>query len=251
MSDQKRIEKVISSLDLGYSDIYQGDNVRELTMEAKLDTLELAAQMKDIDEAINFSVFSSLGAKHPSAEIYSIDFPSDFRASIYLLLGGYYRQAILCLRNWFEIRLAGIYYGFVSCSTLEYESWKSGTAKGVFGRTLIHRLFARAEFQKADRRLNLKHRLKKLYLELSAFTHGAGLGRYDLQSETDNVPRFNSHSVDLWFNLTSRVFSEVVICFLQAYSKNAISSLEKKELKCLYRMIPSQYQEELKSRGIF
>ncbi len=47
------------------------------------------------EEAMNFSIFNKRGEKFPTAEIYAIDFRSDYKASVYLLLGGYYRQAVL------------------------------------------------------------------------------------------------------------------------------------------------------------
>ena len=148
----KRIEKILNSLDLGFSDFFEGD-VRQLTLQEKLNIIEQAVNFVTIEEAMNFSVFSSQGSDCPTAEIYVIDFPSDLRASIYLLLGGYYRQAILCLRNWLEIRLTGIYYGFVNQNREEYDEWKRDKRKGPFGRSLIRKLFSRAEFQRLDNRI--------------------------------------------------------------------------------------------------
>ena len=237
-------------LDLGFSDFFEGENVRQLTLQKKLDIMEQAVNFVIIEEAINFSVFSSQGSNHPTAEIYAIDFPSDLRASIYLLLGGYYRQAILCLRNWLEIRLTGIYYGFINQNRTEYEEWKSGKREGPFGRNLIGKLFSRAEFQKLDNRIRLRERLKNIYSELSAFVHGGALDRYDLQSLTDNVPRFNPQAVDLWFKFAKQVFVELVICFLQAYGKNAFSSLQPNELKILHTLLPKSYQQEFQTRGV-
>ena len=248
MTTQDKIERVLYSLDIGFSDAFEGENVRQLTLQEKLDILERAVDIMIIEEAMNFSVFSTQGATCPSAEIYAIDFPSDLRASIYLLLGGYYRQAILCLRNWLEIRLTGIYYGYIHQK--QYESWKNGTIEGPFGRTLIRRLFSRSEFQKIDKKVGLRERLETLYSELSAFTHGGGLEHYDLQSQTNNVPRFNPQSVDLWFKFASRVFAELTICFLCAYSKDAFSGMQMNEIESLHHLLPPLYQQELKERGI-
>ena len=123
MSKNQRIEKVINRLDLGWSDfhfsktkragkvIVLSENVRARTLQVKLSKLELATNVLDIDESINYSIFDKKGAKHLSAQIYAVDFPSDLRASLYLLLGGYYRQSILCLRNWLEMRLTGVFFG--------------------------------------------------------------------------------------------------------------------------------------------
>ncbi len=130
MSTQDKIDKLTNTLDLEFSDFYENENVRQVTFEEKLDTLVKAVEIMRLEEAISFSISSSLGEKHPSAEIYAIDFPSDIRASIYLLLGGYYKQAILCLRNWLEIRLIGVYYGFVKQNDrAEYINWKQGNKK--------------------------------------------------------------------------------------------------------------------------
>lgn len=250
MSAQDKIEKVLYSLDIGFSDLFEGENVRQLTLQEKLDILERGVDIVIIEEAMNFSVFSTQGATCPSAEIYAIDFPSDLRASIYLLLGGYYRQAILCLRNWLEIRLTGIYYSFILQNREQYESWKNGTIEGPFGRDLIRKLFSRSEFQKIDKKVGLRKRLEAIYSDLSAFTHGSGLDRYDLQSQTDNVPRFNPQSVDLWFKFTSRVFAELAICFLHAYEKDAFSAMQISEIESLHHLLPPLYQQELKERGI-
>lgn len=250
MSKHERIEKILSSLDLGFSDFFENENVRQLTLQEKLDIIEQAANLVIIEEAMNFSVFSSQGSNHPTAEIYAIDFPSDLRASIYLLLGGYYRQAILCLRNWLEIRLTGIYYGFINQDRAQYEEWKSGRKEGPFGRTLIRRLFSRTEFQKLDKRIGLRNQLENLYSELSAFVHGGTLDRYDLQSHTDNVPRFNPQSVDLWFNFATQVFAKLVICFFQAYGRNSFCCMQMDEIKTLGNLLPKSYQQELQNGGI-
>jgi hypothetical protein len=246
-----RCEKILYALDVGFSDIFEGENVRELTLRKKTDVLEKSVNMMILEEAMNFSVFSALGSDHPSAEIYAIDFPSDLRASMYLLLGGYYRQAILCLRNWLEMRLLGVYYGFVSRNEKEYDEWKKGKSEGPFGRTLIGRLFGLAKFRDFDKRLGLRSRLDNLYSELSAFTHGGSLERYNLQSETDNVPRLNTESVELWSAFAMRVFAEIVIFFFVAYHKNAFSSLGENEMETLRNVLPSEYENELKKNDIF
>ncbi len=80
--------------------------------------------------------------------------------------------------------------------------------------------------------------------------HGRGLERYNLQSETDNVPRLNPESVELWFELAVRVFGEITMCFLLAYNKNAFSCLESNEMQTLRSLLPSEYKEELIRKDI-
>src|SRR5882762_6536676 len=102
---RKLIEEIHGSIDLGFSDYYENENVRDKTLEAHTVELQRAVELLTLEEAINYSLFESFGESHPSAEIYILDFPSDLRAAFYLLLGGYYRPALLSLRNWFEMRL--------------------------------------------------------------------------------------------------------------------------------------------------
>jgi len=70
MSNRERIERILFSLDLGFSDFYKDENVRQLTLQEKLDKIEQCVELKTIEEYMNFSVFSTKGAKHPTAEIY-------------------------------------------------------------------------------------------------------------------------------------------------------------------------------------
>lgn len=249
MSERERISRIMFSLDLGFSDIYRDENVRQLTLQGKLDKMEQGVELVVFEESMNFSVFSSKGSARPTAEIYSLDFPSDLRASIYLLLGGYYRQAILSLRNWLEIRLTGIYFGLVNQNREQYEEWKNGYARAPIGQALIRRIFSRAEFHRTDKETGLRDRLRNLHKELSAFTHGAILKRYDFQSKTDNVPRFNPQSVDLWYEFASRAFMELVLCYFLAYGRDAFR-LGKRELEILNRHLPDSYRKELRKAGM-
>jgi hypothetical protein len=145
---RERIRDVHQGLDLGFSDYYEGENVRNRTLTNKLSRIEEAHEILGVEEGMNFSLFQALGDKHPSPEIYALDFPSDLRASLYLVLGGYYRPAILSLRNWLEMRLLGIYFGCIDLNRKNYRNWKLGRFEAPFGRTLIGRLFALAEFPK-------------------------------------------------------------------------------------------------------
>jgi hypothetical protein len=243
---RERIEKIHVALDLGFSDYFdKGHNVRESTIRNKLKIIEEAVAVMQVEEAINFSLLEALGPNHPSPQIYALDFPSDLRASFYLLLGGYYRQAILCLRNWLEMRLLGIYFGLIEQDRAKYDKWRLGEFAAPFGTRLIKQLFARAEFRKAEERFGLRDRLKSLYSELCAFTHGAGLEKYDLQANTDNVPRYNSKSVDLWFALMNRTFAEIVFCLFLAYRKDIFHSIQSDEIQTILAHVPAEYEHEL------
>lgn len=244
---EKRIRSIHEGLDLGFSDYYKGQNVRDRTLLNRLKALEEAEAVLGVEEAMNFSLFQALGSEHPSPNIYILDFPSDLRASFYLVLGGYYRQAILCLRNWLEMRLLGIYFGCVEHDPAKYRDWKSGTLQPPFGRRLIRCLFARADFRRADAQFNLRDRLEALYSDLSSFTHGGGLEKYNLQRDTDNVPRYNRASVSLWLSTVERAFAEIAFWLFLTYGDKAFRALSREEVQTVLAHLPSHYRKAVQA----
>lgn len=185
---EEEIKKIMFALDLGFSTFYKDDSVLQLTLKEKLDVVKKAVELLNIEEAMNFSIFSLKGKNYPGAETFTIDFPSSLRASIYLLLGGYYRQAILCLRDLLRIHLTGIYFSLVNKDRTKYEAWKKGEEKASIDKELVKRIFDRTEFHKIDKKLGLREHLEKLYAELSAFVHTGNPALYNLQSLTDMPP---------------------------------------------------------------
>jgi len=117
---QDRIERTHFSRALRFSEYYPRENVREITITQRLDAVERAVEMTRIEEAISCSLLERLDPEHPSPQICALDFPSNLRAPLYLLVGGYYRQAILYLLNWLEMRSLGMHSGFVETEFSKY-----------------------------------------------------------------------------------------------------------------------------------
>lgn len=241
----KWLDTIYDSLDLGFSDYIPQMNVRDITIKMKGEIIEHAASLKELDEAVHFSLFNAIGPNHPSVEIYVLDFPSHLRASLYLLLVGYYRQALLCLRSWLEMTLTGVFFGVVETDRTKHTAWKRGGYEAPVGRRLIKKLFARAEFQKADRSYGLRRQVSALYSQLSEFTHGAGVSKYNLQTFTENVPRYNPQSVLLFDRVIRRTFAEVVFCLHVAYGDAVLSSLKQPEVRGLLARLPRRYAKVL------
>ena len=59
----EKIEKIINSFDLAFSDMYKDENVRQLTLEEKLMFIEKATELMVFEEAMNFSIFNKRGEK--------------------------------------------------------------------------------------------------------------------------------------------------------------------------------------------
>lgn len=184
-------------------------------------------------EAIDYSIFDKKEESHPTSVIYVYNFPSDLRASCYLLLGGYYRQSIASLRSWLEMYMIGMYYGVTHPNPKEFSEWMQGNKNIFFGTYLIKRIFENSKFRKGDPENRLRDEIVGLYKQLSAITHGAGMEKYDLVRFSDNVPRYNSHSVDIWFDFVQRVFSVIVNSMYLSYGNIIFHALDENEVSVI------------------
>ena len=143
------------------------------------------------------------------------------------------------------MRLLGVFFGLLETDPAKFRMWKQGKFEAPIGRRLVKRVFARAEFQKADGEYRLRKRLSALYADLSKFTHGAGLTIYNLQKMTDNVPRHNPESVLLFDRLIRRAFVEIVFCLYVAYGEAVVSFLTAREVRNLIARLPRRYGKVL------
>jgi len=241
------VDFIYNGLDLGFSDCSPGDNVRDNTIREHGPGLLRAVAVLHADEAVSYSIFSRYGDHHSAAEIYALDFPSDLRAALYVLLGGYYKQALTCLRSWFEMRLLRVYFGAVEQDQSRYADWKAGNREVPFGRSLIRRLFGEVEYRREDARVSLRRRLESLYSDLCQFTHGAGMGKHALQADTDNVPRYNRSSVELFLNILDRAFSDVLYVTWVAFGANAFACVDKDNETAILDRLAVEYRSRLEA----
>ncbi len=226
---RKDFEEIYYAFDLGFSDGYKAESVRYYTLKNELEKLKVVKSIIHADSIVNFHLFNKLGSKHPSSELW-LETNTDLHASIYLVLGGYYRQGLMCLRSWFEITLDGIYYSRnFRYKGSKYEQWKKGERRSPSWKGLLESLFSRDEFVTADK-IDLTNKMQNLHDELCAFVHNTAMDVYDLQKGRDNVPRYISSSSDLWFNLLKKTFNLITLVQFVAYSKQ-FKEMRMKEYK--------------------
>lgn len=229
--DEEREDKInalVFSFDLGFSDIWPNESVRSTTFEKKYEELEKIRNIKSGDSIVNFILFAKLGEEHPSAQLW-LETDTDLSSSIYLLLGGYYRQALMCLRNWLELTLIGIYYNrYYKEKTSRYNQWKEGERQSPTWRDLLDSLFSRTEFQKADNLIGLRKKLEILYNELSEFVHNRGMSKHQLQEGRDNVPRYVENAFNIYYEMLQRTFDLLVLVLFTEY-KNELEYTKEKE----------------------
>lgn len=238
------IDEFILSFDLGFSDIYPDESVRFMTFRRKMKELGLFKKIINADSIINS--FLSFDTQHPQAQLW-LESQTDLMASLYLILGGYYRQGFICVRTWFEITLLGIYYSkYYKGNNSRYDQWKRGVRRSPNWKNLLKSLFSRPEFEIADKKIKLKSKLEEFYTELSAFVHNRGMLKYDLQKGRDNVPRFVDHAFDLYLDMVLRTFNMIALALYTCYREDLpqLSSKEFTELEPLLTEETKKYVTE-------
>jgi len=248
MDDEKeeKLKALVFSFDLGFSDMYQNESVRSITIENKFEELEHIRKIKEGDSIVNFVLFMKLGEKHPSAQIW-LETETDLSSSIYLMLGGYYRQALMCLRTWLELTLIGIYYNkYYKEGTSRYNQWKTNQRQSPTWKNLLDSLFTRPEFQNANKSINLRRELEVLYTELSAFVHNRGMSKYKLQNGRDNVPRYVENAFDVYYKMLQKTFDTLVLILFVSYQKE-LAYVKKEEWGKIENLLTKETRQYVES----
>lgn len=238
----EKMENLIFAFDLGFSDMYANDSVRFRTFRGKMKQLLEVENLIKVDSILNYAVFAILGAEHPSSQLW-LESETDLKASIYLVLGGYYRQAVATSRNWLEIALTGIYFNqYYRGPSSRYNQWKAGVRQSPKWPQLLDSVFRRATFAIVDTKRDLRQTLNNLYSELSSFVHSRGIEIYALQNGRDNVPRYIEHSFDLWFSLAKRTLSAISLVLIIEYGDELRTYLQAspEELRRLKESLPTE-----------
>ena len=229
--------------DLGPSDGYR-NSVRVQTFENQQSALLEVANLVRLDYILTEALFHILPYGHPTSEL-STESETDFKASIYLALGGYYRQAIAALRGWLEIILTGIYYNrLYNYLDSPYDRFKQGCERSPRWTNLLKDLFERENFARADREHNLKQLLKYFYDDLSAFIHRRGFGQHDLQLRRD-IPRYDRDSFDLWLSQAKRASDATVQVLIVEYAQQLRQyfSTSSQEVASFQKHLPKETAE--------
>jgi len=248
MSDKsnEHLEALVFSFDLGFSDIYPNESVRSITFENKSEELEHIRRIKNADSIVNFVLFAKLGGEHPSAQMW-LETETDLSASIYLMLGGYYRQALICLRTWLELALIGIYYSkYYKGETSRYNQWKSNQRRSPAWKNLLDSLFTRPEFKSVDKAIDLRCKLKTLYTELSAFVHNRGMAQYKLQDGRNNVPRYVEHAFDTYHRMLQETLNMLILVLFVAYT-NELTYTKEEEWEAIENLLGDETKQYVES----
>lgn len=212
------------AFDWGWSDSYRSESARAQALKYRPSQSRVLARISEGDSLMNFALWSSLPQGHPVGELW-LETQTDLHSTIYLAYGGYFRQAFVVLRTWFELTIAGLYFAnHYKQPNSRYRQWRAGNRQAPASMPVVATsLSSHAEKSSGIGAEDIRQRLEPVYSRLSHHVHGQGLDIYDLQKGRDNVPRFLVQSYDLWWIGVTEVFA--TICYLyKLFYTNEMSS---------------------------
>jgi len=208
------------AFDWDWSDTYRSESARAQALQHRPVHSRVLARVCEGDSLVNFALWSSLPQGHPVGELW-LETQTDLHAAIYLAYGGYFRQAFVILRTWFELAIAGLYFAnHYEQPNSRYRQWRAGSRQAPASMPMVATSLA----SHADKSLDvsaddIRQRLEPVYSRLSHHVHGQGLDVYDLQNGRDNVPRFLARSFDLWWTGVTEVFATICYLYRLFYTK--------------------------------
>lgn len=245
-NNRPKVDELFGAFDLGFSDTFAEDSVRQQTFRSKLDGLIDTRKVIDGNSIVNYALFVELGDDHPTPRLW-LECETDLHGSIYLTLGGYYRQALICLRTWLELTLTGIYYNrYYRGKNSRFEQWKRGRRQSPRWSQLLISLFGRQSLKRANNVIALEQRLRDTYNEISSFVHGRGMELYELQQGRDNVPRFLEHSFDLWLRFLKQTYGLLLLTLFAEYGEALDSYFRRNAIEAqrLVEVLPAEVSSE-------
>jgi len=205
--------KCEQTFDWYWSDESRSESSRSQALKQRPAHTRTLARLCEGNNLLHFALWTSLPQGHPVGELW-LETETDLHAAIYLAYGGYFRQAFVILRTWFELTVAGVYFAnHYKQSNSRYRQWRGGTRQAPANmREVAESLASYAIKSLAVSSGAIQQQLEPVYSLLSHHVHGQGLDVYDLQNGRDNVPRFLARSFDLWWSGVIQVFAAT--CYL-------------------------------------
>lgn len=210
------------TFDWYWSDVARTESARAQALRHRPKHTRTLAKICEGNNLIHFALWSSLPQGHPVAELW-LETETDLHAAVYLAYGGYFRQAFVILRTWFELTVAGVYFAnHYKQGNSRYRQWRAGSRQAPANMYKIAQSLAgHAPKSIQASRDAIQQHLEPVYSALSHHVHGQGLDVYDLQNGRDNVPRFLARSFDLWCSAAVQVFATICYLYTIFYAREA------------------------------
>jgi hypothetical protein len=142
---------------------------------------------------------------------------SDLENSIQLCKLGFYKSAIVTLRNVLELGLLSVYWDINDNSHIDIQKWFRASEKTPFKKTVFVKLKTNQNIMIFDSKHNIFKNIDILFKQLSDFTHSRGHYHSNQELAKSNTNRFNEQAFLKWFELMTNVIQFVVSLHILKY----------------------------------
>jgi hypothetical protein len=130
---------------------------------------------------------------------------------------GFYKHAMIALRNVLELGLLSVYWDVGGQSHLEIQNWLKSGERTPFKKNVFKKLRTHPNIHKFDDKHKLLDKTGFLYERLSNFAHTKGMKYSSRGLGKSNINTFDQSSLHGWQKLLGDVIEVVVIFHLLIY----------------------------------
>lgn len=141
----------------------------------------------------------------------------ELESSIQLCKLGFYKHAIIALRNVLELGLLSVYWDIDGKSHINIPEWLSSNERTPFRKEIIKVLKKNERIIVFDKEHNIFMQITELYYELSDFSHTKGVHFSAIELSRGNVNTFNRESIGKWLDFMERVVTTVITIHILQY----------------------------------
>ena len=143
----------------------------------------------------------------------------ELECSIVLCKLGFYKHAIVSLRNVLELGLLSVYWDIDNQSHIDIQNWFKSIESTPFRRQVFNRLAKNSNIKTFDDKHDIFKKTSELYTKLSNFSHTRvfGYSSRKLNKHHSNVNSFNEVALNKWLELTREVTEIVTIFHILKY----------------------------------
>ncbi len=142
---------------------------------------------------------------------------SDLENSIQLCKFGFYKSAIIALRNVLELGLLSVYWDIEGKSHVDIQKWFRSIEKTPFKKTIFTKLKTNQNIKTFDDKHKIFDDVKMLFKQMSNFTHTRGHYHSGQDLARSNTNRFNEQALLKWSELMIKVVKPVVALHILKY----------------------------------
>ena len=130
---------------------------------------------------------------------------------------GFYKHAIIALRNALELGLLSVYWDVDGKSHINISKWLSSNEPTPFQHKVIKALKKNKRIVMFDKKHNIFRQIQDLYHELSDFSHTKGVNFSSTELSRANFNTFNPASIEKWLGFIETVVAIVITLHILQY----------------------------------